>query len=426
MLTTKLWLGTPRLFLTGSAMVTAGVLLHLPMFISARDMHYQMNGMPWDAQMVIGMVLIAVGSILALGGLIKPSSGPRKSLARMRISAEDDDKTARLGAAHYKLIAVMIFAIAIDTQKPFTLTFIIPSAAKEYALSTPAHLIAGAPTVAWLPFTGILGTTIGSFLWGYLGDRIGRRSSLLFAAVMFVGTSVCGAMPSYGWNVAMCLLMGIGAGGMLPAAYTLLAETTPARLRGAVLVLVGGVGTALGFLFASWMATWLLPILGWRVLWFAGMPTGILLLACSRLVPESPRFLLLHDRTAEATAVLRRFGQRLITVDDEAAAGAQDVGADDDRRAPAGSFGRLFQRPFGPVTAGLVICGLAWGMVNFGFLTWLPSTIGSIGISATQITGLLAKAALFAVPGALAVAWLYARWSTRRTMVVSALITGAT
>ena len=57
----------------------------------------------------------------------------------------------------------------------------------------------------------------------------GRRASILLSAVMFVGTSLCGAMPSFWWNVGMCFLMGAAAGGMLPVTYALLAETMPSR-----------------------------------------------------------------------------------------------------------------------------------------------------------------------------------------------------
>src|SRR2546421_381395 len=85
---------------------------------------------------------------------------------------------------------------------------------------------------AGLPLAGITGTVIGSLLWGWIGDRIGRRASIMFAGLLFVSTSICGAMPGFQWNLLMCFLMGIGAGGMLPIAFTLIAEIVPARHRG--------------------------------------------------------------------------------------------------------------------------------------------------------------------------------------------------
>src|SRR3546814_5874926 len=61
--------------------------------------------------------------------------------------------------------------------------------------------------VSLLPFFALVGTVFGSFLWGAVADAYGRKASILLSAVMFVGTSICGAMPSLAWNVGMCFLM---------------------------------------------------------------------------------------------------------------------------------------------------------------------------------------------------------------------------
>ena len=45
----------------------------------------------------------------------------------------------------------------------------------------------------------------------------------------FIGTAICGAMPDYRWTFAMCFIMGLGVGGMLPIVFALLAEIVPAR-----------------------------------------------------------------------------------------------------------------------------------------------------------------------------------------------------
>ena len=58
-------------------------------------------------------------------------------------------------------------------------------------------------------------------------------------------------MPSFGWNLAMCFLMGASAGGLLPITFTLMAETIPAAHRGWLLVALGGIGTSAGYLLAA-------------------------------------------------------------------------------------------------------------------------------------------------------------------------------
>lgn len=100
-------------------------------------------------------------------------------------------------------------------------------------------------------FVALSGTTVGSFVWGWLADIYGRRVSILLSTILFVSTAICGAMPSYGWNLVMCFLMGCSAGGMLPVVYTLLAEVMPPKHRGWVMVLVGGTGLVGGYLAAE-------------------------------------------------------------------------------------------------------------------------------------------------------------------------------
>ena len=394
-------------FAIGAAAVTAGVCLHLPMLLGASSMHYRLVGMPTDGLMTIGMVLIGVGLIAVVYGLAPVRAAAQQRADAISVGALDD---TRLGSAHIVLLLILVVAIAIDAMKPFTFTFILPGVAKEYALSAPGHKVPGALPVALYPFCGILGTVIGSFVWGGLADRFGRRRAVLLAVILFMATAICGAMPAFQLNLVMCFFMGIGAGGLLPIAYTLLSETMPARQRGLLLVLIAGAGTALGFLATSAISSWQLPLFGWRIMWFWGLPTGVILIGLNRFIPESPRFLIAHGRSAEAHAVMQRFGAVIETVP----RAAQQVTA-------SGTWAALFRGRLLPLTVALVLYGLAWGIVDFGFLTWLPVDVAGRGIGAAKIAGILTNASLFALPGAVVVAWLYGRWSSRWTMVLVAL-----
>src|SRR5213075_901544 len=196
-----------------------GVILHLPMYVGARGMGYRLVGMPVDAPMMVGMALIMVGLVASLYGLYPRSAEATAGLvSQIRARALDE---APIRAAHIGLLVVMAVAVTIDVMKPTTLAFVVPGMAQEYGLRSPLNP-AGAVPVAYLPLSGIAGTVIGSFLWGWLGDRIGRRASILFAGIIFIGTSICGSMPDYIWNFVMCFIMGLGVGGMLPITYALL------------------------------------------------------------------------------------------------------------------------------------------------------------------------------------------------------------
>ena len=168
---------------------SVGVLLHLPMYIGGRDMGYRLAGMPVDAPMIIGMFLITAGLVAALYGLYPPSAATTAGrVSRIRVRALDD---APMRPAHVGLLIVMAIAVTIDVMKPTTLAFVVPGMAQEYGLRSPLNP-GGTVPVALLPLSGITGTVLGSFLWGWLGDRIGRRASIMLAGIIFISTSICG------------------------------------------------------------------------------------------------------------------------------------------------------------------------------------------------------------------------------------------
>lgn len=383
-------------FWLGSLIVTAGVILHLPMFLMARDTGYVMAGMPMDAGMLWGMALIVAGVGLTAWGLL-----PRQIAAEVRvieIIAPPED--APLTPTHWWMSALLALALIIDIMKPATLGFVTPGMRAEYGVD--------ATMVAWLPFAALIGTAAGSFVWGALADVYGRRATILLSSVIFIGTSICGAMPGFWWNVFMCLLMGMAAGGMLPVTYALLAEIMPTKHRGWCLVLIGGIGAVGGYLAASLCSALLQPEFGWRIMWFLNLPTGLILIALSPLLPESARFLQQMGRGAEARAMLARFGARL------AAPGLarEEPLIEDHPHLPP-----VDRHNFG-VTTALTIAALAWSLVNFGLLLWLPGELVSEGRTVGASSALIAQSTLLAAPTILLSTWLYSRWSTRGSLIV--------
>ena len=322
------------------------------------------------------------------------------------VSAPED---APLGPAHWRLMFVLTVALVIDVMKPASLGFVVPGMRDEYAVS--------AATVAWLPFAALCGTVVGSVLWGWLADLYGRRASILLSAVMFVGTSICGAMPSLWWNVGMCFLMGAAAGGMLPVTYALLAETMPSKQRGWALVLVGGLGAAGGYLAASALSAWLIPHFSWRVLWFLNLPTGLALIFLNIFIPESPKFLLALGRVREAHVVLRRFGC-IVRESVAPAAPARVVDGAIEARVAV-------PRAYVAQTIALSVAALAWGLINFGLLLWMPAHLVAKGYSMGVSSGLLAASALIAVPTVFVAAWLYSGWSSKGALVGSIALCAA-
>lgn len=391
-------------FWLGCALVTIGVVLHLPMYWMGRHNGFVLAGMAMDAEMLWGMATILIGVGFASYGLLPSKLPARHPQAEVETIAPPED--APLTKAHWGLAVLLAVALIIDIMKPASLGFVTPGMRAEYGVSDDL--------VAWLPFAALTGTAVGSFLWGWLADVYGRRASILLSSVMFIGTSICGAMPDFWWNVFMCFLMGAAAGGMLPVAYALLAEIMPTKHRGWSLVLVGGIGAVGGYFAASWCSAMLQPMFGWRIMWFLNLPTGLALIAMSPMLPESARFLQRVGRLDEARATLARFGVGLHTV----ASAAVEPATRTVVKALKG------HHLFG-LTAALTLAALTWGLVNFGLLLWLPSALVSAGRSVGASSALIAQSTVLAAPTIVVCTLLYSRWSTKWSLVLMIVLTSA-
>ena len=396
----------PFAFWFGVVAVTAGVIAHIPMYLMGKDNGYKLVGMPMDTPMLIGMAAIIIGMISSLYGLYpKAKVVDMDKVARLRVSTLDD---APLNLAHFGLILAMAMAVTIDIMKPTTLAFVMPGMTMEYGLKSPLNPHGSYPAV-WLALAGITGTVLGSILWGWLGDKIGRRASILYAGIGFIGTSICGAMPDFFWNLAMCFIMGVAVGGMLPICYALLAETIPARHRGWLMILVGA-DIAGAYVITSWLAAALIPTYSWRILWLIGMPTGVFFILLNHWIPESPRYLIANGRDDEARAVLARYGAELA---EERRVSMQEKG----------QWRQLINPQYLNLTLVITVLAIGSGLVLFGFNLWIPTNLRKMGFS--EADEILRNAAMMGFPLSFLMAWMYGFWSSKKTIMILGTLTSA-
>jgi MFS transporter, putative metabolite:H+ symporter len=403
----------PAAFWFGVAAVTVGVIMHFPFYFSARHQHYVLVGRTPDVSFMAGMGLILIGVVATAYGLFPKLSEVSKGfVSNIKVRAMDE---APIKPAHIGLLLVMAAAITIDVMKPTTLAFMAPGAAKEYGLRSPLNPTAHALPIALYPLSGISGTVIGSFLWGWFGDKIGRRASILLAAIIFIAVAVCGAMPEYWANLIVCFIMGLGVGGMLPITFALMAETIPARHRGWLMVLIGG-DVAGAYIITSWLASTIgaPDRFGWRMLWWISLPTGLILILLNHWIPESPRFLLQHGREDEARAIMERYGAVVVQGDDS----LLKV-----EKAIRSRFGQLFSREFVGLSAILLLLGIGIGIVQFGFQQWIPSNLQKLGITSVNSAKILRDSALIGFPLNFPIAWAYGFWSAKKTILLMATVT---
>ena len=164
----------------------------------------------------------------------------------------------------------------------------------------------------------LAGAVIGALLFGYGTDRFGRKKLFFITvAVYLIGT----ALSAFSWNFASYAFFravtGAGIGGEYAAINSAIDELIPARLRGRVDLMINGsywVGAALGS-----GATLILldpnrfPIsLGWRFAFGIGATLGLVVILFRRWIPESPRWLMIHGRNAEAEAIVDEVERRIV------------------------------------------------------------------------------------------------------------------
>ena len=386
----------------GVILVTGGVLMHAPMFLMGRHNHFIHAGMPIGWDMVLGMAAIVGGCGIAAYGLLPKNIAGQLAASQDIVVSPPED--APLSAAHWGLMSVLVLALIIDIMKPATLGFTLPGMMSEYEVTKA--------TVSTFPFSALTGTVVGSIIWGVLADIYGRKATILLSAVMFVGTSICGAMPSLAWNVGMCFMMGVAAGGMLPVTYALLAEMMPSKHRGWSLVLVGGLGAVGGYFAASSFSALLQPFFGWRILWILNLPTGLSLVLLGAFIPESAKFLLARGRREEARAVMERFGSR-----------ARHTRPAEQLAFERGSSVVLTGQAFFGKLFALSLAAICFSLINFGLLLWLPADLIAKGYSVGLSSKLLAESALIAFPTVFVVAYVYNRFSTKWSVVAALVVT---
>ena len=156
----------------------------------------------------------------------------------------------------------------------------------------------------------LVGAVIGAVLFGYLTDRFGRRR-LFFVTLGLYLTAT--AATAFSWDFASFalfrLLTGAGIGGEYAAINSAIQELVPARFRGRTDLAINGsfwIGAALGAFGAVTFLRpgWLPADLGWRIAFGIGAALGLGVLLLRRHIPESPRWLILHDRLPEAERVI--------------------------------------------------------------------------------------------------------------------------
>ena len=165
----------------------------------------------------------------------------------------------------------------------------------------------------------LIGVMIGALVGGTIADRIGRRKTLVWGAILFIAGSILAPLSPnvYVLFVARALL-GIAVGFTSVTAPVYVSELAPPQSRGTLIGLYQFALTS-GIALADLVGYWLAGPQGWRWMFAFGVIPAVLFLFMVLTVPESPRWLFAQNRSAEAEAVLETYtdeaGARLLLED---------------------------------------------------------------------------------------------------------------
>ncbi|MEP6800034.1 MAG: MFS transporter, partial [Lapillicoccus sp.] len=150
-----------------------------------------------------------------------------------------------------------------------------------------------------------------------LTDRLGRKKLfILTLAIYLVGSGIAGLAPTMWFLWVFRFVAGLGIGGEYTAINSAIDELIPSRYRGRVDIAVNGTYWG-GALIGAGASAWLLnpdnisQSWGWRIGFFIGPVLGLVIIFLRRHIPESPRWLVTHGRSAEADATVDEIEARI-------------------------------------------------------------------------------------------------------------------
>lgn len=307
---------------------------------------------------------------------------------------------------HWKLLLLCGLGWMFDAMDILLVGSVVAAVSRAWGLD--------AATAGWISSANLLGMLVGASLAGTLSDRVGRKA--VFQATLLV-YSVFTGLSALAFSAASLMAVrfvaGIGLGGELPVASTLLSEFAPARRRGAMVVLLESFW-AYGSVLAALIGYLVIPRLGWQAAFLIGALPAFYVFVLRREMPESPRFLAAQGRWEEAEAVVR-------SVEEQAGLSpSPDAPAPALREAAAPTATSVAELWSPPHRRRTIVLWSMWATMNFsyyGIFLWLPLQFLRKGFTLDQSLLFNLIISVAQIPGYFAAAWLVERWGRKPTLV---------
>jgi MFS family permease len=283
----------------------------------------------------------------------------------------------------------------------------------------------------------LAGAVLGALLFGWLADRWGRRRLFFLTLGVYLAGTAATAFATDLWTFALCrFVTGAGIGGEYAAINSAIQELVPARYRGRTDLAINGsfwVGAMLGSLGALVLLDpeRFGPDLGWRLAFGIGAILGLVVIGFRRMLPESPRWLIVRGRVAEAERITAHIERTAVRPSPVTAADGDEPELVRRRyriRARPGGFVDLavtLVRRYPERTAlGLGLMAAQAFFYNAIFFTYALVLERFYSVPADRVALYLLPFALTNFLGPLALGTLFDRWGRRPMLTLTYVASG--
>ncbi|WP_307893659.1 MFS transporter [Bacillus swezeyi] len=283
-----------------------------------------------------------------------------------------------------KLLGIAGLGWLFDAMDVGILSFIIAALHAEWNL-TPEQM-------SWIGSVNSIGMAVGAFVFGLLADRVGRKYVFMITLLFFsVGSGLSAMTTTLTAFLILRFFVGMGLGGELPVASTLVSETVAPERRGRIVVLLESFW-AFGWLAAALISYFIIPTYGWQIALLTTALPAFYALYLRIALPDSPKYEKL-DQHRKPTVL-----ENVKSV-----------------------WSRRYVR-------STVMLWVVWFCVVFsyyGMFLWLPSVMVMKGFSMIKSFEYVLVMTLAQLPGYFSAAWLIEKAGRKMVLILYLLGTAA-
>lgn len=283
----------------------------------------------------------------------------------------------RKGLSSTKLLGIAGTGWMFDALDVGMLSFIIAALKVEWNLSTEQ--------MGWIGSINSIGMAVGALLFGLMADRIGRKNVFILTLLLF---SVCSGLSAFSTTLTIFMFLrffiGMGLGGELPVASTLVSESVPTESRGRIVVLLESFW-AVGWLISAVICYFVIPKFGWQAAMLISAIPALYTVYLRMGLPDSPRYTSLR-KNEKATLMESMTG--------------------------------LFSKDNARQTIVLWILWFCVVFSYYGMFLWLPSVMIMKGFSLITSFGYVLIMTLAQLPGYFTAAWFIEKFGRKFVLVI--------